>query len=215
MNHLDILEPYVQNKDKEQEWYKSNNYYSNYYDLSLFYKPKSILEFGVRYGYSALCMIKGSLDSGNTSISFLGIDNEDEENSNTIASNNLDKFSTLNNCKIDYEIMNKQILELNKDTFKTLHYDLIHLDANHSYKVLHEIQILWSALKNEGIMIIDDMGSYESWTDWIRTKRNYIDNFLQRYISFNQIDYINYSNTYRGTYIIKKSKNASSHGEIT
>lgn len=215
MNHLDILNPYIHEKDINEEWYKSENYYIHYYNFAYNFKPTKILEFGVRYGYSILCILKGSLDTGNTTFSFTGVDSEYEENSNSIAEKNINQFSKLNNCSVYYNLINKDILQLTKNNFNQSYYDLVHLDANHSYKVLHEIQISWQSLKDEGIMIIDDVGSYTTWTDWLRTKRNHIDNFLQRYISFNQIEYINYYNTYRGTYVIKKSKNASSHGEIT
>jgi predicted O-methyltransferase YrrM len=215
VNHIDILSSYVQDKDLKEEWYKNNNYYINYYNFGFNYKPYNILELGVRYGYSLLCMIKGSLDSGITNFNITCVDSEHEENSNTIASQNLDKFSNTNNCIINYNFINKEILNITKNDFNKSYYDIIHLDANHSFKVLHEIQITWESLKDNGIMIIDDMGSFQSWTDWIRTKRNHVDNFLQRLISFNQIESINYHNTYRGTYIIKKSNIACSYGEIS
>jgi len=215
INHLDILKDYVQEKDVNEEWYKDNNYYIHYYNLGNNFSPSNILELGIRYGYSLICLMKGSLDSSITNFNLTCVDSEFEENSNTIASKNLDKFSTLNNCMVNYNFINKEILYINKNEFNKSYYDIIHLDANHSFKVLHEIQITWESLKDNGIMIIDDVGSFQTWTDWIRTKRNHIDNFLQRLISFNQIESINYYNTYRGTYIIKKSNTASSYGEIT
>lgn len=221
-DHKTLLQPYIQPKDIGQTWLESNMYYPNYIRWGYEIAPENILELGVRYGYSLLCFIYGSyerwiVDEKTPSFKIYGIDFEDESGSNLIAQTNIQSFLLSNRIdeNTDVKILNKLTYEVSPQDVNENKFDLIHLDANHSFKVLNELQAVWPLLKDGGYLILDDMGSGHVWNDWVRTKRSHVDNFLQRFVSFSQIESIKFENTYRGTYIVKKSQIASSYGVIT
>ncbi len=83
------------------EYLKSGIYYEYYYAISKYYQPKSILEIGVRYGYSLGCLIKGSEKIE----SVIGIDCDSyEKNSLSIAEKNIKKY--INN-NLNFEFINQ------------------------------------------------------------------------------------------------------------
>lgn len=77
------------NQEQHKSYIKSGNYYENYYALSSYYQPKSILEIGVRYGYSLGSMISAS----NVIEKVTGIDNDEYSlGSLEIAKDNIKKY---------------------------------------------------------------------------------------------------------------------------
>ena len=80
-------------QEQHQSYIKSGNYYENYYALSSYYQPKSILEIGVRYGYSLGSIISAS----NVIEKVTGIDNDEYSlGSLEVAKDNIKKYINSN-----------------------------------------------------------------------------------------------------------------------
>jgi hypothetical protein len=132
---------------KHDEYLKSGIYYEYYYAISKYYNPKSILEIGVRYGYSMGCLIKGS----DKIESVTGIDCDSyEKDSLLIAEKNIKKYIKDN---IDFEFINKDSHSIEKLDKK---FDLIHVDGDHSYQgKIQDLNLIKEACN---VAIIDDYG---------------------------------------------------------
>jgi hypothetical protein len=159
------------------------DYYELYYAISKFYQPESILEIGVRYGYSLYSLVKGS-DKVNF---ILGYDiDEYDEGSLAVAEKNLKEFLS-DDIEIIMQNENTQnIQEL--DGF----VDMIHIDGDHSYDgKLHDLEITKQKCK---VLIIDD---YEH----IREVKMATDDFIRKNKSIIKNHYL--LKSFRGTYIIE------------
>jgi len=174
------------------------DYYELYYAISKFYQPESILEIGVRYGYSLYCLIEGS-----DKVTYvLGYDTDENiyrnqnfvsdklktDNLNTIdiAQKYLNKFVTRD---IEIQIKNENTQEIQElDGF----VDMIHIDGDHSYDgKLHDLEITKQKCK---VLIIDD---YEH----IREVKMATDDFIRKNKSIIKNHYL--LKSFRGTYIIE------------
>jgi predicted O-methyltransferase YrrM len=159
------------------------DYYELYYAISKFYQPESILEIGVRYGYSLYSLVKGS-----DKVNFvLGYDiDEYDEGSLAVAEKNLKEFLS-DDIEIIMQNENTQgIQEL--DGF----VDMIHIDGDHSYDgKLHDLEITKQKCK---VLIIDD---YEH----IREVKMATDDFIRKNKSIIKNHYL--LKSFRGTYIIE------------
>lgn len=143
----DIISPdfFFELGSGHDEYLLSKKYYEYYYAISKFYQPKSILEIGVRFGYSLGSMIKGSDVIEN----IIGVDmNSYEYNSIEIAENNIRKYIN-NNINYNFFLQDSHsILELPN------FYDLIHIDGDHSYE--GKIQDLNLTIGKCKTLIVDD-----------------------------------------------------------
>lgn len=132
------------------EWFvDAYDTYTWYRAVAMKLQPRSIAELGVRYGYSAIAMIKGArLDS------FVGIDGEaDGILSNDTALRNIQDTSSA--------ATNVTIHKLNTRTqFKDIitaigHCDMIHVDADHSPEgIVRELDIARRVCS--GTILVDD-----------------------------------------------------------
>ena len=127
------------------EYLKCGNYYEYYYGISKYYQPETILEIGVRYGYSLGSMIIGSDNVKKV----VGIDCDDYvSNSLNVAEENIKKHVTKN---LDYIFLNIDSHTINKFDEK---YDLIHVDGDHTYDgKIKDLNLLKNSCK---VAIIDD-----------------------------------------------------------
>lgn len=147
------------------EYLKGGIYYEYYYAISKFYQPKSILEIGVRYGYSLGCLIKGSDNIEHVT----GIDCDFyEKNSLQIAEQNIKKFIKNN--------LNFQFLNIDSHSLNVLdkNFDLIHIDGDHSYEgKIADLNLIKNSCK---VAVIDDYGGglpevRRAVDDWVKTNR--------------------------------------------
>jgi len=128
----------------------SGNYYEIYYALSAYYNPKSILEIGVRRGYSLISLIAGSDDVEYAE----GWDIPHHRNQNYV-DNCLDgldekiKQFTSKEVSINLQYRNSQGIEKMERQF-----DLIHVDGAHErLDKIHDLNLIKDACK---VVIIDD-----------------------------------------------------------
>jgi predicted O-methyltransferase YrrM len=168
------------------EYLKSGRYYEYYYAISKYYQPKSILEIGVRYGYSLGSMIKGSDNIQKV----LGLDIDAyEKNSLKIAEENI---KTNINPNIEYEFLLKSSHEFSElPDF----YDIIHIDGDHSYE--GKVQDLNLTIGHCKVVIVDDYNN-DYFLDVIKNATN---NFVEKNKEYIKNTY--FLDSARGTFIIE------------
>jgi len=164
-----ISEEFFFERSHGHDYLNCNIYYEYYYAISKFYQPSSILEIGVRFGYSLGSMIKGS-----DKIEFIkGIDFETlvyGVDMLRTAEANIKKYI---NPNVKCEFLNQDshsVKELDRK------YDLIHIDGDHSYE--GKIQDLNLALDHCKVLLVDDYFFIRQVTnatnDWIMGNRHKI-----------------------------------------
>ncbi len=134
----------------------TNNNYTWYYAVGDALRPRSILEFGVRYGYSAIAILRGSGIGALYAVSYTGIDAEaDGILSNDIALRAIKNYASP-----------AEILRINTaDAVGILEaigtrspFDLVHVDADHSENGIRtELQYALLAARPAGVILIDDI----------------------------------------------------------
>lgn len=164
-----ISEEFFFERNIKNDYLDCKRYYEYYYAISKFYQPSSILEIGVRFGYSLGSMVKAS-----DKIQFVkGVDCEDPNyGSNTLktAEINIKKYI---NSNIKYEFLLQDSHLIEKLDQK---YDLIHIDGDHSYD--GKIKDLNLTLDHCKILIIDDYSFFPEVTkaadDWCKVNSSKI-----------------------------------------
>lgn len=114
--------------------YTPNNIGKSIYDAVIKYKPKKIIDFGVLYGYSTVCLAQGVRDNGFGKIIAYDLF-EDYEYKNAI------KDVVLNNLKF-YNL--DQYVTIIKKDFNTWlleqeDFDLLHLDISNTGETIESI----------------------------------------------------------------------------
>ncbi len=129
-----------------------SNYFFWYTALVKRYRPKRILEIGVRYGYTGIAFCWTALEMGIDEIEYLGVDDESyHARSCDRANANLRQVVPLANATA-LRWNSFDGLPPNCGTF-----DLIHIDGNHDdFGVLNDLQICWPVLNEGGVIVLDD-----------------------------------------------------------
>lgn len=147
---------YIDSRDRRQGYTTSPDYYSWYYTYGYRLQPESVLEIGVRLGYSLIALCHGARDSGWEVNLVRGIDSEiATQNSNQRAMSNIkrDEFADL-----DIQLKSLDSSEVGPDTFGRK-FELVHVDANHDVGFGAEIRAAWECVELGGWMVVDDCGS--------------------------------------------------------
>jgi len=120
------------------------SYYNFYQSYGAHYKPKSVYEIGVRAGYTAYYLLKGS---GATK--YRGIDLETYK----IHSNDLALPLVRKVCKdSQIELGSSHALEKLDQL-----YDLIHIDGDHSFHgKVQDLELSLASLAPGGVIVVDD-----------------------------------------------------------
>ncbi|MHA2404344.1 MAG: O-methyltransferase [Candidatus Kariarchaeaceae archaeon] len=134
-------------KDKRslKRYSKYKDYYRIKYDIAKRFNPKSILEIGVRAGYSAYSFLSACPDA-----TYVGIDAENGAHGGKggpwmwWAKEILSEYQTT-----FIEADTQELTEIDGE------YDFIHIDGDHSTKgLLHDLKICWPVMK--GVIVVDD-----------------------------------------------------------
>ena len=120
--------------------------YEVYFALAKYYKPTTLLEIGVRFGYSFVSLIKGA--EGSIKLAH-GFDTDEyEENGLAIA---LSRLKRIVPEDVDLQLFNtnsQDILALDRS------YDLISIDGDHFYNSkLHDLALTVGKCK---VVVVDD-----------------------------------------------------------
>lgn len=152
-NAVPYLDPYVLEKDRGTPWLDCRDNYEWYITYGHIFKPKNILEVGVRFGYSVLSLLFGS--GGATKMVSL-YDNEQEEYGCLDIAAKLIR-QAFPDVLIYLHNIDTGTLERPPEVSK---FELIHIDGNHRpFAVLKDIRIFWEMVSPGGVMILDDMNS--------------------------------------------------------
>jgi predicted O-methyltransferase YrrM len=136
----------------------STDYYEIYYAIANWYKPKSILEIGVRYGYSLYTMVMGS-DLVETAVGYDIPDSMSGEykyvlhdhgkNSRFDIVRDNFKLYCPKSINLDLQYVNTQEIDSLEGS-----YDMIHVDGNHSFEgKMHDLELSLGRCKT---LIVDD-----------------------------------------------------------
>lgn len=118
------------------------------------YKPKRVLEIGVRYGYCAIAMQLGCRKNpGQPKFQYLGVDDESyHANSCARANQNFAAVCPWADMRAIKFNSITQGLPPDCGTF-----DLCHIDGNHTYQgVAGDLELCWPVLNPGGIIMLDD-----------------------------------------------------------
>jgi len=130
-----------------------SNYLDSYAGACRRYGPSRILEIGVRYGYSAICMLMGARAGGVKTPEYLGIDDESYHGGSCARANQ--NFQTVVPWAKAQAIKWNSITQempLGIGTF-----DFCSIDGNHErLPVLNDLEKCWPLLNVGAIVLLDD-----------------------------------------------------------
>ncbi len=174
----DYAYPYDELSHLFNEWF---DYYQWKYAICKAINPKSILEIGVRYGYSAITFLKASENA-----TYFGIDNNSDSYGGSIGSIEWAKKIT-KDYKTNFLIADTQSIESLPGT----HYDLIHIDGQQDGDgTYHDLEL--SLTKGKWILV----------DGYFWSKENMLSStcFIEKYKKF--IEYTIIINDYAGELLI-------------
>lgn len=150
--------------------------FAYYWAYANYFKPETILEIGVRHGYSLLSMALGHSDhipifttkEGETNHIYktpymLGIDSAKEAT-----------FENVQKWESEYGLYGLHLYEGDSKNITKFEaaFELIHIDGDHTPEgCLNDLKLCWPALEKGGVLIVDDYIS-------ISTVKETVDNFL-------------------------------------
>ncbi|MBI5817469.1 MAG: class I SAM-dependent methyltransferase [Verrucomicrobia bacterium] len=138
-------EVFSERDDPKHSYIRSGRYYEYYWALGHHYRPTTVLEIGVRLGYSLASIIAGS---GRVSYA-QGIDNQQYvAGSLTKAKDTITRFVS-SSVVLDFRAVDSQALKALDRNF-----DLIHIDGDHSATgCAHDLQL---AIGRTRVIVVDD-----------------------------------------------------------
>lgn len=148
---MNYIEPYIDSS------YRINNIGKTLYETVLKYKPKVIVEFGVLYGYSAICMAqaldylqnKGHIYAYDLWENYKYKHSTKKETLNTIKNHGVDKYIHLWDLYGENDIYS--ILKYND-------FDLVHIDISNDGEI---IERCYNILKNTNTIMLFEGGTEE------------------------------------------------------
>ena len=185
---MEILGDALQQCDYGAAYLVSNQYYSWYHAIGEVLKPKFIAEFGTRFGYSLISLIKGAGGSPWVERVWFWDVECYSAHSNTVASENLKILG------IDF--LSTRVDTCHLDTLGDVEVDLFHIDASHHFHgTVYDLCLAWRHLRSGGFMLVDDV-------DLIPEAKRAVDFFLCRIEGFFSF----FLPTYRGLTVIHKER---------
>jgi hypothetical protein len=152
-------------------------YYADYAGIAVKFAPTSILEIGVRFGYSGIALCHGALQTaklpGRKKLLYHGVDGEFfsgfkasgepgvHYRSNEVAEDNFARFFAEAKLKAEFFHCDTQ-KEPYPEAVLARTYDLVNVDGDHSYQgAYNDCSRTWPLLAPGGIMLVDDMSMAE------------------------------------------------------
>jgi len=136
---------------EEEDYIESGNHYEYFYAISKYYNPDSILEIGIRHGYSLYALMLGST----TLSKVVGYDCEEDFVIST--QKNLSPFIS---DGVDFIVENNNTQELNEISDS---YFLIHIDGDASYEGrYHDLELTKGKAR---VVLVSDFFSERSGRD--------------------------------------------------
>lgn len=138
-------------------WCEGDSYYADFCGLGFRYRPRRVLEIGVRYGYSGMAVCTGAHDAGAVEICYTGVDAMLLcQDSNEVARA---KFAEFCPCVTTRFFHQNTLLSGLPAPLEEERFDYVLVDGDHSYAgAARDIQACWPLLAPGGLMVIDDLG---------------------------------------------------------
>jgi hypothetical protein len=141
-------------------------HYKRKHDIAYALRPRSILEIGVRYGYSAHAFISGCPE-----VDYTGVDSNDPAH-NAMGEPTLAWAKAMLTATLPEAIGHLAMVQLNTRERplpgRLGLYDLVHIDADHSYNgCLDDLRKAWPECGRA--VLVDDYGSIPSVQDAVAT----------------------------------------------
>jgi len=135
--------------DMETDWVQSDKNYPFYAALAFLVKPMSVLEIGVRLGYSLISMFRGY----DGILKIVGVDLQaDVEDSQRKARENL--VAVGYKKELELPVVGSRWI---KSFGSNVHFNLVHVDGDHSREGAREdIRMAWPKVAPGGILVADD-----------------------------------------------------------
>lgn len=128
-------------------------YFADYAGMAKKYKPKRILEIGVRYGYTGIVFMLGlKANPGQPKAEYIGIDDESYHFGSCAQAN----------VNFAHALPGYKMQAIKHNSFSGLPneigmFSLIHIDGNHTYQgVMSDLKNVWPVLNQGGIVMVDD-----------------------------------------------------------
>ena len=202
------------------EFYTSedrNNFYGKeaftkypfYWAYTNYFKPQSIVEIGVRNGYSLISMALGNSEK---ILIFTGKDNEQHHIVKTpyvLAVDNAEEatFFNVEKWESEYGLLGLHLFEGDSKNIASLNvgFDLAHVDGNHTKEYcLNDLNLCWNSLNPGGILIVDDYIA-------VSIVKESVDQFYLNLDPITVKEHSIYSGIYGGHFLIKKSEGVISN----
>jgi predicted O-methyltransferase YrrM len=136
-----------------------DRYFSIYGGLVKKWKPKRVLEIGVRYGYTAIVMWEAAGASGQDEYEYIGIDDESYPPAPGVTVGSCTKANenfAIKGCEKECHAFRWNSFDGIPAKFGT--FDVVHIDGNHDkIGVLNDLGHCWPILNVGGIIILDDL----------------------------------------------------------
>ena len=145
-------------------------YYASFAGIAKKYKPRRVLEIGVRFGYSGIAMTSGALAGGAVPpVQYVGLDAEffaghtkDQGyglyRSNAVAAENFKRFRP----GVNAEFFTCDTRNGLPECVLAKRFDLINVDGDHSFEGAYgDLCRVWPLLAPGGVIIVDDLGMTE------------------------------------------------------
>lgn len=135
-----------------------DRYFADYGGMVQKFKPKRILEIGVRYGYTAICFCLAAKAAGIERPVYVGVDDESYPPAPGVNVGSCAKAN--DNFTIAVPFADARAIRWNSfsgipATLGT--FDLIHVDGNHdTHGVLNDLGHCWPILNIGGFILLDD-----------------------------------------------------------
>lgn len=134
--------------------FRTSEFFEEYrtkYAIAMLVKPRSILEIGVRFGYSA----RAFLSAGDTDI-YVGLDIDEPSWG---PHHGIPREWAQEQLRVAFPAVDIMTYNMNTQTdnifLKKSSFDLVHIDADHSYRgALNDMQKFWPL--TECVMVVDD-----------------------------------------------------------
>jgi predicted O-methyltransferase YrrM len=144
LTDLEILGDWLMPEDVGRDHIAANDNYAWYYVIGQYFKPKKMVEIGVKYGYSIKSLLGGAGD-----IFVVGYDNEvHRPGSNHIVKKRLTDMGVKH---VIYTQSSQDCSTFGNDL------DLVHVDGSHAPNdAFHDMVAGWVSLRTGGVLLVDD-----------------------------------------------------------
>lgn len=145
----DILGNAIQPSDKALDFIVSDNYYQWYYKIGVLKRPQTIVEFGVRYGYSSIALCRGANLVHVRPSLFLWDSEQDIPGCLEIAAANILPYAS------GIRVFKEDTKHARK--LPGVLADIVHVDADHSDEGLRaELALADNMVWRDGWILVDD-----------------------------------------------------------